>query len=453
MASVTKAVRENIREVCRTSASTRKKSKEKEVDAVDLVRLSFPSTIAQFFGSMNRLRCHVAGEKLGWQFMQSSGHEDQTRVLALYGGTPCLAEGPPHWPTADRDVADILRRAVADGSWGTYHGIWLDRLTERLSDMHTRAYVLPCSSGTYAVEAALRGVGVGSGDEVILAGYDFPGNFRAVEQTGALPVLCDIAPEGWSIDPDLLEEVWSPAVRAVVVSHLHGRLARMEEIERWAQSQGIALIEDACQVPGSKIENRVSGSMGDVSVLSFGGSKLLTAGRGGALLTSREDIYQRAKIFGHRGNDAFPLSQLQAAVLLPQLEALDVRNRQRRQAVDFLIQQSESWVGLEKPPALPEHFQPSYYKLGWFYTGESGGGPPRELFLRALQAEGVAVDSGFRGFAGRSQRRCRRPVPLPRSERAAKLTLLLHHPVLLAEQSILEGVARAFDKVHAAFFN
>ena len=72
--------------------------------------------------------------------MQSKKKVKQTQMLALYGGTPVLAEGPPSWPTADPDVGDALRTAWADGSWGTYHGTWLDRLTDKLSKMHARGF-------------------------------------------------------------------------------------------------------------------------------------------------------------------------------------------------------------------------------------------------------------------------------------------------------------------------
>ena len=72
--------------------------------------------------------------------------------------------------------------------------------------------------------------------------------------------------------------------------------------------------------------------------------------------------------------------------------------------------------------------------------------------MQALQAEGLAIDSGFRGFAKRSERRCRRSVALPMSEKAADSTVLMHHPILLADQGILDKVAEALDKVHAAFF-
>ncbi len=376
---------------------------------------------------------------------------EHAQTLALYGGTPVFPEGAPSWPSADPGVGEVLRAAWSDGSWGTYHGVWIERLCDALCQSHHRRFVLPCSSGTYAVEAALRGVGVEEKDEVILAAYDFPGNFRAIEQMGARPVLVDIAEDHWSIDPERLDAVYSSDVRAIIISHLHGTLAPISEIEEWAHARGVAVIEDACQVPGAKIGNRIVGSFGDVSVLSFGGSKLLTAGRGGALLTDREDIYQRAKIFGHRGNDAFPLSQLQAAVLLPQLEVLDEFNLRRAQAVTYLLKSGGNWTNLHAPVHV-ENAQSSYYKLGWLYSGDTGEGPSRELFLQALQAEGLAIDSGFRGFSKRSERRCRRSVALLFSEKAADSTILLHHPILLADQSILDKVAEAISKVHAAFW-
>ena len=371
--------------------------------------------------------------------------------LAINGGPPGFPEGAPKWPSAEPGVDEILRAAWSDGSWGTYDGVWIERLCEKLREMHSRRFVLPCSSGTYAVEAAVRGVGVEPGDEVILAAYDFPGNFRAIEQVGACPVLVDIAERHWSIDLAGLDAAYSPKVRAVIVSHLHGTLAPIGLIEKWARSHGVAVIEDACQMPGAKINGQIAGSFGDVSVMSFGGSKLLTAGRGGALLTNREDLYQRAKIFGHRGNDAFPLSQLQAAVLLPQLDALDARNVQRHRSARYLRDQSDTWSWLQTPTIL-EHTQPSYYKLGWKYNGGSHAGPSREVFLRAMQAEGLAIDVGFRGFAQRSTRRCRRPIPLPCSQDAAASTVLLHHPILRCDSKILKRVAEVFEKVHATYF-
>jgi dTDP-4-amino-4,6-dideoxygalactose transaminase len=381
--------------------------------------------------------------------MADAKTETSTSTLAIHGGPCSLPEGPPVWPKPDPEVQQALQQVWEDGSWGKYHGNCVDRLVTALGAMHQRQWVLPCCSGTYAVEAALRGLGIEQGDEVILAGYDFPGNFRAIEQVGGRPVLVDIAEDSWSLDDKRLDEAAGPATRAVIVSHLHGTLARIESIVDWARSRKVAVIEDACQVPGAKLGEQLAGSYGDVSVLSFGGSKLLSAGRGGALLTSRDDVYQRAKIFGNRGNDAFPLSQLQAAVLLPQLEMLESRNLQRQRGAERLLQQAGGWVGLISPQRPAAVVRPSYYKLAWRYTGAERGGPPREVFLAALQAEGVGIDAGFRGFVGRSVRRCRRAGSLSHSESAAKNAVLLHHPVLLEQTATLDRVVAAFEKVQA----
>src|SRR5213595_365049 len=114
--------------------------------------------------------------------------------LAAQGGRPVFAQGPPGWPLHDEDIRVALERAYAQGDWGRYHGSQCAALTEELAAFHRVPHVMLCSSGTIAVELALRGLGVGPGDEVLLAGYDFAGNFRAVEACGARPVLVDVDP-------------------------------------------------------------------------------------------------------------------------------------------------------------------------------------------------------------------------------------------------------------------
>src|SRR5688500_9175407 len=101
--------------------------------------------------------------------------------LALDGGRPLLPEGPPIGPLQDDDVRAALLEAYADGSWGRYSGPNHERLVARLHEIHNVSHALPCASGTIAVELALRGMKIGVSDEVILAAYDFPGNFRAIE--------------------------------------------------------------------------------------------------------------------------------------------------------------------------------------------------------------------------------------------------------------------------------
>jgi len=387
-----------------------------------------------------------------------TGDEQRTEMdqhdttLAIDGGTPVISQGPPPWPPLDENVRAALLAAYEDGSWGRYEGPHCRRLASRLAEMHAVEHVTLCSSGTVAVELALRGLGVAAGDEVILAGYDFPGNFRAVEAVGAIPVLVDIDPRTWSLDPVHLAGAVNRLTRAIVASHLHGGLVPMQRLTRQAGDLGVRVVEDACQAPGATVDGQLAGTWGDVAVFSFGGSKLLTAGRGGAMLTRYEEVHQRAKVFAKRGNDAFPLSELQAAVLAPQLDRLASRNRRRRQSADELSRALSDSNGLDGV-VNQDGAMPSYYKIAWLYDAASWGGTPRDEFLSIVQAEGVALNEGFRGFTRRSSRRCRRMGELPYSTRAAEGTVLLHHPVLLEQPHVVRQVAEAIHKVHAALVN
>ena len=375
--------------------------------------------------------------------------------LAIHGGPPVFPQGSPSWPLPDDEVRDILISTCANAMWGQYVGPFSEALCNALRELHQVEHVLPCCSGTFAVELVLRGVGVQPEDEVILAGYDFPGNFRAIEALGAIPVLVDIDPQSWCLDARRIGEPASgqtpPAIgsrtRAMIVSHLHGGLAAMQPLRDLAQRRGVAIVEDACQSPGAQVAGKVAGTWGDVGVLSFGGSKLLSAGRGGAIITQDPYIYQRAKIFMERGNDAFPLSELQAAVLLPQLKKLPQRNALRQLNVQQLLAACQNLASLVPVRVDSALGTPSYYKVAFRYAGPGSRAVSRQQLIAALHAEGLDVGAGFRGFVRRGPRRCRSAGPLTHSAAAADETLLLHHPVLLEPPHVVRQVAFALHKV------
>jgi dTDP-4-amino-4,6-dideoxygalactose transaminase len=309
-------------------------------------------------------------------------------------------------------------------------------------------HALACGSGTYAVELALRALQVGPGDEVVLAAYDFPGNFLNAHAVGATPVLIDVDPENYNFDPQYLSSALGPATRAVVVSHLHGGLVPVREVVEACRARGVAVVEDACQCPGATVQGRRAGTWGDVGVLSFGGSKLLTAGRGGALMTARPEVAQRARVARMRGNLVCPLSELQAAVLGPQLDRLAERNARRAAAVKILRESLADVPGL-RPFANRVEGEPGYYKVG-FQFDESQFGLSRGRFVAAVRAEGVALDEGFRALhVGRSPARFRRVGELPVAGRAHTSAVILHHPVLLGTEEEVLQIAGAVRKVWA----
>jgi dTDP-4-amino-4,6-dideoxygalactose transaminase len=367
---------------------------------------------------------------------------------AVLGGKPIRPQGPPDWPGTDEAVRAALEKACRDGSWGKYDGGNVHRLEARLGEILGVAHVLVCGSGTFAVELALRTLKVGAGDEVVLAAYDYGGNFLTVHALNAHPVLVDVDPDNWNLAPETLARACGPATRAVIVSHLHGGLVPMAEVMALCKQRGIPVIEDAAQAPGAVVQGRPAGTWGDVGILSFGGSKLLSAGRGGALLTSNPTLYQRARVALLRGNAVCPLSELQAAVLLPQLDQLPARHAQRARSVAWLGRWLDHLPGLRLFRNRIEG-EPAYYKVG-FQFDAGAFGLARERLVAAVRAEGIALDEGFRALhAGRSPSRWRSPGPLPEADRAGAGALALHHPVLLGSEEDLYQVVEALVRIHA----
>ncbi|QGJ72248.1 Aminotransferase class V-fold PLP-dependent enzyme [Planctomycetales bacterium 10988] len=344
-----------------------------------------------------------------------------------------------------------LNFAYADHSWGRYEGPNCEIFRQQLADYHDVEFVMLTQSGTFAVELALRGCHIGPGDEVILAGYDFGGNFAAIEAVGALPVLVDVDEGNWNLDPRQLTQAITDKTKAIIASCLHGGVIPMREVRSIADEHGLLLVEDACQMPGGIVEGRTAGTWGDVGILSFGGSKLLTSGRGGAVFTNSEEVFQRMKIYMNRGNNAFPLSELQAAVLRPQLGKLDKRNALRHASAEKLLPQLKRLPGLRPLVNRVRKTVPGYYKVGIRYVPEELGGLSREEFVAIIREEGVDLGAGFRGFGRRSETRCRRVGDLTQSRLAGRLMLVLHHPILLEEQEALDHVVQAFRKVTQVF--
>jgi dTDP-4-amino-4,6-dideoxygalactose transaminase len=349
----------------------------------------------------------------------------------------------------DEDVHQALNAAYRDGSWGKYQGVYVEQLEKQLAQYHDLEFAATCGSGTFAVELALRALKVGPGDEVILAAYDYGGNFLSVHAVGAMPVLVDVDPDNWNLDLVPLREAIGPNTRAVIVSHLHGGLVPMCEVMEIATERGLRVIEDAAQAPGAVVQGRKAGAWGDIGILSFGGSKLLTAGRGGAFLTRHADVCQRARLWLHRGNHVCPLSELQAAVLLPQLDKLDARNQQRAANVQLLSEKLRA----REIPLRPfsnrcAHCEPGYYKVGFQYNPADFKGLSRERFLAAMRAEGIAFDEGFHALhVGRSPSRFRQVGSLVEASKANDRVVVLHHPVLLGAPTDIEQIVYALSKI------
>lgn len=351
----------------------------------------------------------------------------------------------PTWPPSWPEIESAARRLIRSGEWGKYQSATRLALEQRLKATFRATVARLCCSGTAALEIALRAAQIGSGDEVILAAYDYPGNFRTIELVGARPVLVDVSADSPCIDAGQLERCAGDQVKAVIASHLHGWTAEIAQLRQICDQRHWVLIEDACQATGMLIDGRPAGSFGHLATLSFGGSKLVSAGSGGALLVHSDRLAARLGGLVDRPGDVFPIAPLAAAVIDPQLDRLDECNRIRHETVRFLrrevVSELPRWRLLAEER---EGIEPAFYKLAWMAESREH----RQRIIAISECEGVPMGDGFRSMSRCSQRRCRHGVAAERAEKLGQRAVLLDHRALMISPARHEQLGDYLRKVH-----
>jgi dTDP-3-amino-3,4,6-trideoxy-alpha-D-glucose transaminase len=297
------------------------------------------------------------------------------------------------------------------------------------------AHAVGVANGTDALTVALRAMGVGPGDEVVVPSFTFYASAEAIPPTGAVPVFCDIDPDTFCVTADTVRAVLTPRTKAVVVVHLFGNVAPVAEIE----ALGVPVLEDAAQAAGSRSAAGRPGALGTAATFSFFPSKNLGCfGDGGAVTTSDPALAERVRILrfhGSRDKVSYEqvgcnsrLDELQAAILRVQLPSLDTWAEGRRRAGAFYEQ-----AGLGELVALPRPVagaQPAWH----LYVVGHPDPPPLEA---ALAAAGIGHKAYYRTPIHRqaAMRAWGAGVDLPVTDHAARTHLAIPmSPVLTAAQ-------------------
>ncbi|MDH7914347.1 DegT/DnrJ/EryC1/StrS family aminotransferase [Winogradskyella sp. SYSU M77433] len=239
-----------------------------------------------------------------------------------------------------KEVNDVLDNGVLMryGFDGMRKGHWKAKeLEAELETAFKTQHVQLVSSGTAAVSVALASAGVGAGDEVIMPTFTFVASFEAIMMLGAIPVLVDID-DTLTLDPKAVEAAITDKTKAVMVVHMCGSMADLNELQDICNAKDLILVEDACQAIGATYEGKPLGSVGDLGCFSFDFVKTITCGEGGAVITNNKDYYINADHYSdhghdHIGNDRgaethpflgynFRISELHAAVGLAQVKRL-----------------------------------------------------------------------------------------------------------------------------------
>lgn len=246
-------------------------------------------------------------------------------------------------PDEERYVSEALDAGAQSGQ-----GEFSVRSRRLLADVVGGGAVYLTTSGTAALELATMAIGVGPGDEVILPSFTFSSVANAVVLRGATPVFVDVEPDWLNIDPDKIEAAISERTKAIIAVHYAGVVCNMEQITAIAHRHGIKVIEDAAHAIGSSRGGKPAGSFGDMAAFSFHYTKNISCGEGGCLVVNDPSLLQRAEIAFDKGTNraaflngfvdkyswvdagaSFTLSEINAAVLTAQLEAIDLINTRR----------------------------------------------------------------------------------------------------------------------------
>ncbi|MBS1541767.1 MAG: aminotransferase class I/II-fold pyridoxal phosphate-dependent enzyme [Bacteroidetes bacterium] len=256
---------------------------------------------------------------------------------------------PPH--LSGEEIKEIEK--AIQSNWIAPAGPATAAFERKIAQYNGVEHCVAVNSGTAAIHLALVVLGVEKGDEVICPTFTFAGSCYPILYQSATPVLVDSEKEGWGIDPKLMDEAIADRIRlgkkpkAIIVVHLFGMPARMNEIMAIAKKYSIPVIEDAAEALGSTYAGKHAGSMGDIGIYSFNGNKIITTSGGGALVSSKKEWVEQARYLSGQAKSPVPyyhhetigfnyqLSNISSAMGVAQFSVLDERIREKRKVFDF----------------------------------------------------------------------------------------------------------------------
>jgi dTDP-4-amino-4,6-dideoxygalactose transaminase len=255
----------------------------------------------------------------------------------------------PHISFESRKYVD----EAFDSNWIAPVGPHIDRFEARLSKIASNHSVVSLSSGTAAIHLALILLGINTNDSVICSTFTFSASANPIKYLGANPIFVDSERESWNMCPDLLLHAIQSEIskgkkpKAIILVHLYGMPAKMNEISKIAKLYQIPIIEDAAEALGSKYNNQPLGTFSDFGIYSFNGNKIITASSGGALVSNNKKLIERAKFLATQARDEashyqhseigynYRISNVCAAIGLGQLDVLSHRIERKREIFNF----------------------------------------------------------------------------------------------------------------------
>jgi dTDP-4-amino-4,6-dideoxygalactose transaminase len=399
-------------------------------------------------------------------------------ALAILGGKPLRDRPFPRWPVFDQreraQVLDVLESA----NWGGYPSPNRKacELSEQFAAYQGARFAIPTTSGTTALEAALRALGVGPGDEVIVPAITFAATAYAPVACLARPVFADVLAGNACIDPACVRKLITRRTKAIVPVHYGGTIADLDALGELSREHSLPIVEDCAHVPGAAWHGRGAGTMGALGCFSFQTTKPMTAGEGGMITTNDSDLEQRCQSLincgRRRPDDSFEgpvlganyrMTEWQCAVLLAQLARLPEQIEKKSRLAARLRAGLDSIGGL-RAIARDRRVTREVIYAFIFMVNEAALGVSRNRFVRALRAEGIPAGVGndpvyrsalfpresqaYRTACEMAGAKSDEPIDCPVAEHLFEHAMVaIPHECLLGDERDVDDIVAAAEKI------
>ncbi|MHC1696707.1 MAG: DegT/DnrJ/EryC1/StrS family aminotransferase [Geobacteraceae bacterium] len=289
---------------------------------------------------------------------------------------------------------------AARNGWGDRCYEYIGRFESMFKEFTGASYAIATSSCTGALHMGLASLGIGPGDEVILADTNWIASAAPITYLGAKPVFVDILPDTWCIDPMQVEAAITSRTKAIIAVHLYGNLCEMDHLSDIGVRYGIPVVEDAAEAIGSRWHGKHAGSMGCFGTFSFHGTKTLTTGEGGMFITNDSELFEKVLTLSNHGRSAtqtkqfcpdmigykYKMSNIQAAIGCAQMERIDELVARKREIFTYYRDSLTKLHGVTMNPEKPGTVN-GYWMPTVVFASECG--VTRERLLDVLKDENI----------------------------------------------------------------